>query len=130
MKHDVPTFRQLCAVIKDVVTTHPNERGANLIEAIKVRLAQLTFTYDPDQLTRAFKAVERSLKVDLVTPIEQPHPKLAPEPINADPPWRGYDRGRHGWVSAREVLESLTNQRRSPHSAASSTSYASEPRRR
>lgn len=102
----VPSFRQLCAIVRQILEQHPTASDADLMELIKRRHVHLGYLHAIDQLPRALDAVERTMgrPVTLPThlrPARSPLPEMAQQ---VDPPWRGARRQTSTWTSLGDIL--------------------------
>jgi hypothetical protein len=109
----VPSFRQLCAIVRQVITTHPTDTATDLKDRIKCQHVTLGYRYNTRQIPRALDAVERTMGRDTLTPaqIATLRPLRARPPTQADPPWPG-TRGPSQWTR----LTDCTTNRRSDRS--------------
>ena len=57
-----PAFRQLCAIVREMITAHPMAAAADLKDLIKRRHVRLGYRYDYQQIPRAMDAVERAMR--------------------------------------------------------------------
>jgi hypothetical protein len=55
---ETPTFAQTFVLVRDVIRSQPTACSADLTELVKRRHLELGFRYAPDQIHRAFRAVE------------------------------------------------------------------------
>ena len=108
----LPPFRQLCAIVRAIMTAHTTESEADLKERIKQRHVALGFRYSNLQIPRAMDAVDVALKrkPPARPPPSSPLPELAQQ---RDPPWRTSTRTGE-WTSLRELVERFTKSRSDP----------------
>ncbi len=104
-----PSFRQLCAIVRHILTTYPNECEADLKERIKLRHVSLGYLYSNDQIPRAMDAVERAVGRYVLT-AEAPRPPINEMEHQIDPPWRAFDRRSSEWTNLKDLVRRLSNR--------------------
>jgi hypothetical protein len=103
----VPSFRQLCAIVRQMCEEQPTASDADLLEAIKCRHVQLGYLHSIDQLPRALDAVERTLRRRVILPTYLARPPTPSPPELAqqvDPPWPGIHRQPSTWTRLGEII--------------------------
>jgi hypothetical protein len=117
-----PSFRQLCLIVREVITRHPTDGEADLKEAIKLRCLQLGYRYNNQQIPRAMDAVERAMHRYFLTPAQiaalRPPPRRSEMTQQIDPPWRTITRGPPTWTSTKQLLDRLTSSPSAPPTSA------------
>ncbi len=101
-----PSFRQLCAIVRAVITQHPTDAEADLKEAIKQRHVALGYLYSNDQIPRAMDAVEQAMgRYFLATPTPREQSRPPPEMAQQiDPPWRTPRHAPATWTRLRALI--------------------------
>ena len=113
-----PRFRQLCAIVRQMITEHPTACAADLKDLIKRRHLRLGYRYNNQQIPLAMDAVERAMRRAGLTigPVSVSVPMTRPPEAQQDPPWRRYERGPSRWTSTSDLATDLTTNLRSDRS--------------